>query len=52
MRGCHGIYSDSLMIYPLDHLPLPPQVEDLRKAGLEPYAYRFDRSHYTSELQV
>ena len=27
------------------------QVEDLRQAGLEPYAYRFDRTHYTSELQ-
>ena len=28
------------------------QVADLRQAGLEPYAYRFDRTHYTSELQV
>ena len=26
-------------------------MEDLRQAGLEPYAYRFDRTHYTSELQ-
>lgn len=28
------------------------QVQDLRAAGQEPYAYRFDRTHYTSELQV
>lgn len=28
------------------------QVEELRKGGQEPYAYRFDRTHYTTELQV
>lgn len=27
------------------------QAEQLRQASQEPYAYRFDRSHYTSELQ-
>ena len=33
------------------HTLATSQVEDLRQAGLEPYAYRFDRTHYTSELQ-
>lgn len=28
------------------------QVDDLRKAGMEPFAYRFDRTHYTQQLQV
>jgi hypothetical protein len=28
------------------------QAEQLRKDGMEPYAYRFDRTHYTAELQV
>ena len=27
------------------------KVADLRTSGLEPYAYRFDRTHYTTELQ-
>ncbi|MEW5299794.1 MAG: hypothetical protein WDW36_002772 [Sanguina aurantia] len=27
------------------------KVEDLRKAGIEPYAYRFDRTHFTTELK-
>ncbi|GAX78961.1 hypothetical protein CEUSTIGMA_g6401.t1 [Chlamydomonas eustigma] len=27
------------------------KAQDLREAGLEPYAYRFDRTHYTAELQ-
>lgn len=27
------------------------KVSDLRTGGHEPYAYRFDRTHYTSELQ-
>ncbi|PNG99950.1 Lysine--tRNA ligase, partial [Tetrabaena socialis] len=26
-------------------------VHDLRGQGQEPYAYRFDRTHYTQELQ-
>ena len=29
----------------------PTQAADLRSTGQEPYAYRFERSHYTSELQ-
>ena len=28
------------------------QAETLRQDGLEPYGYRFDRTHYTSDLQV
>lgn len=28
------------------------QVEELRGQGQEPYAYRFDRTHFTTELQV
>lgn len=28
------------------------QVSDLKQAGQEPYAYRFDRTHYTTQLQV
>jgi lysyl-tRNA synthetase class 2 len=27
------------------------QAADLRSTGQDPYAYRFERSHYTSELQ-
>ena len=28
------------------------QVSDLRAAGVEPFAYRFDRTHFSAELQV
>jgi lysyl-tRNA synthetase class 2 len=28
------------------------QVSDLRASGSEPYAYRFDRTHFTADLQV
>jgi lysyl-tRNA synthetase class II len=27
------------------------QAQELREAGKEPYAYRFDRTHYTDDLQ-
>jgi lysyl-tRNA synthetase class II len=37
---------------PLYPLPIPPhQAQELREAGQEPYAYRFDRTHYTDDLQ-
>jgi hypothetical protein len=29
----------------------PPQAKELREGGQEPYAYRFDRTHYTEQLQ-
>lgn len=28
------------------------QVADMQAAGQEAYAYRFDRTHYSAELQV
>jgi lysyl-tRNA synthetase class 2 len=33
--------------------PAPPtrQAQELRESGQEPYAYRFDRTHYTTDLQ-
>ena len=33
-------------------LPLSLQVEDLRAAGREPYAYSFQRTHTAAELQA
>jgi hypothetical protein len=43
-------------VQPLTALPAPSlvplQAASLAELGQQPYAYRFDRSHYTSELQV
>lgn len=33
-------------------IPALRQAEELRRCGLEPYAYRFDRTHFTTDLQA
>jgi len=45
---------DALLMSPSHCLDLTnvSQVSELRAAGVEPFAYRFNRTHYTDELQV